>query len=795
MGIQSCSNPGRHLGRLLAAAVFLLASTRGMGGQMVPNGPALATPLRIPAGIAYDSSGNLYFAEPGSHVVRKVDGTGALTTVAGTGVQGFSGDGGSAKLAQLDSPLAVAVDPTGNILIADAHNHRIRKIDAASGTISTVVGTGVGGLSPDGSVGVATAIDLPSALALSSTGDLYFGDARRHVVRRLSRITGVVVTVAGDGREGWSGDGGQATRASIDSPRGIALDAADNLYLSDTRNQRVRRVDHTTGVIRTVAGNGVSGLKGDGGGATSASLALPRGLAMDSTGNLLIVDSSNHRLRSVDAVSGQIQSIAGAGIEGFAGDGSSASTARLDQPQGVAMDGQGNRVFSDTNNQRIRRIDGVGGIATIAGITEAPVGALTLTAPPSVTYGTGSAFATVTGGTTAGSVLFFDNVSGKAKALGTIALAGGVATVAIDTLSAGTHVLSATYAGDPLHPALESGQVTVVVLPATLTVTPFSATMLYGQPVPTLSGTFSGLLARDTGLVNVGYLSSGGSGSAPGKYPIGATLSGVVAADYTTVVAPAELTIARAPSLSAMGANLAVHVATTTSGQPSGTVSLLDGGAVISTTALSSAGDASFASTSLSNGSHTLSVQYGGDVDFLSSGSAPIALTIGASPSVDFVLASTGTGNQSVTAGSATTFAFVATPTGGSTASSLVLSASGLPAGAIATFSPAYLPPGSAPMPFTLTLQTLKTAAIARTSGIFAAMLLGGIALMLRRRGRRLFLTLPMLLLGSGCGDRVNTAATTYGSPRIYNITVTATGTSASGTTLLHSAVVTLTIQ
>lgn len=796
MGIESHTNPGCQLDRLVAAGFILFLTAFGASGQIVATGPTAGTALRIPAGITYDTTGNLYFAETGSQVVRKVSSAGALTTVAGTGVQGYSGDGGPATLARLDSPLAVAVDQAGNLLIADAHNHRIRRVDAATGIISTVVGTGIAGLSPDGSTGVATAVDLPSALTLSRAGDLYFADARRHVVRRLDHATGLIVTVAGNGHDGWSGDGAQATQASIDSPRGIALDAADNLYLSDTHNQRVRRVDRATGVIRSAAGNGASGFAGDGGNATGSSLALPRGLAIDGNGNLLIVDSSNHRLRRVDAVSGQIQSIAGAGVEGFAGDGSSAITARLDQPQGVALDANGNRVFSDTSNQRIRRIDSAGGITTVAGITSVPVALLTVTVPTSVTYGTGSAYATVTGAATAGSVLFFDNVSGTAQVLGTVALTSGVATLAIDTLSAGMHRLSATYAGDAAHPPLQSGQVTVAVTPATLIVTPVSASMLYGQPLPALSGTFLGLLARDAGLVDIAYSSSGRTLSVPGSYPIGASLSGVAAANYTATVASAALTIVRAPSLSTISPALAVHVVTTTAGQPTGVVSLLDGGNVASATSLSPSGDASFASTTLSNGSHTLSVEYGGDANFLPSVSTPMVLTNGAGTSVDFVLASSGASSQTVTAGSAASFAFVATPTGGSTASSLALSASGLPAGAMVTFSPAYLPPGSMPMPFTLTVQTLKTAAIPGPSSTFGALLIGGIAMiMLGRRRPRLAFVLPTLLLLAGCGDRVNTGGTTAGSPRIYNITVTATGTSASGATLLHSTIVTLTIQ
>ena len=213
----------------------------------------------LPSATAFDAAGNLYFAETGNHVVRKVTSAGIITTVAGNGVQGFAGDGGLATSAELDSPAGLALDAAGDLYIADSHNQRIREVNAATGIIATIAGTGAAGFSGDGGAATAAKLDLPTALAFDTAGNLYLADTNNHRVRRIAAATGAITTIAGNGVEAFTGDNGPATSASIDSPNGLALDAAGNLYIADTHNGRVREVSAASGLISTVAGAGVVG--------------------------------------------------------------------------------------------------------------------------------------------------------------------------------------------------------------------------------------------------------------------------------------------------------------------------------------------------------------------------------------------------------------------------------------------------------------------------------------------------------------------------------------------------------
>ena len=240
---------------------------------------ATSIPLAQPGGIAFDAAGNLYIADTDDQIVQEVNLAGIITTIAGTGEQGFSGDGGAATSADLDSPGGVAVDGSGNIYIADTHNQRIREV--TNGTINTIAGTGTAGFSGDGGAALSAILDLPTAIAVDTKGNIYIADTNNNRIREISG--GNISTVAGNGSQTYSGDGGLATAAGIDSPNGIAVDSALNLYIGDTHNQRVRMVAAATGIIATIAGTGAKTFTADGT-ASTAALARPMGVAVDASG-------------------------------------------------------------------------------------------------------------------------------------------------------------------------------------------------------------------------------------------------------------------------------------------------------------------------------------------------------------------------------------------------------------------------------------------------------------------------------------------------------------------------------
>ena len=335
----------------------------GFGGD---GGPATSAALNYPQHLALDRDGNLYIADVYNYRIRKVTPDGMISTVAGTGVSGFGGDGGPATAAQLGFAKDVAVDGTGNIYIADNGNHRIRKV-TPEGVISTAVGTSH--LIGDGGLATEAVLFHPIDATTDNAGNWYVADGSNNVVRRITP-DGVISTLAGTGQYGFSGDGGPATSAELALPSDVALDSIGNIYIADSGNLRIRKVT-PDGIIRTVAGKGVLGFGGDGGPATSARFNLPFRVETDLQGNLYIADRDNHRIRRVGP-DGLIVTVAGSGPTGasnggFGGDGGPAIQARLDKPDSVAVDDAGNIYISDKDNHRIRRVSPDGIISTVAG--------------------------------------------------------------------------------------------------------------------------------------------------------------------------------------------------------------------------------------------------------------------------------------------------------------------------------------------------------------------------------------------------------------------------------------------
>jgi len=299
-----------------------------------------------------DASGNVLFPDRGNNRVRRIAPNGVITTVAGNGQHSFGGDGGPATAAALDWPAAVVGDAAGNLYIADQHNNRIRRVERTGG-ISTFAGSGLHSFSGNGGQARAAALDYPCGLALDAAGNLYIADQHNTQVRRV-RTTGIIEAFAGTGVDSFSGDGGPAVRATLDWPTGLALDAAGNVYITDQFNNRIRRVT-PDGNINTFAGDGRETFAGDGGPATRASLNHPAGVAVDAAGNVYIADQLNHRIRRV-APDGIITTVAGTGAADYQGDDGPAAQAALNRPSGVAVDSAGNLYIADHYNHRVRKV-------------------------------------------------------------------------------------------------------------------------------------------------------------------------------------------------------------------------------------------------------------------------------------------------------------------------------------------------------------------------------------------------------------------------------------------------------
>ncbi|MGO9094620.1 MAG: kelch repeat-containing protein [Bryobacteraceae bacterium] len=315
-------------------------------------GPAISASLFFPSGVAVDAMGDLFIADQLHNAIRKVSRSGIITTVAGNGSQGFSGDGGLATSASLYDPEDVAVDASGNLFVADSGNRRVRKV-STNGIIATVAGNGIPSFSGDGGPAASASFDGPSGIAVDASGNLFIADSGDQRIRKVS-TNGIITTVAGSGSLGFSGDGGPAASALLDVPRGVAVDALGNLFIADTDNQRIRKVS-AGGIIATVAGDGTQGFSGDGGPATAAELNTPNRVAVDAFGNLFIADTDNQRIREVSA-GGIVATVAGDGTGGFSGDGGPATSASLYFPWCVAVDGSGNLFIADFSNNRIREV-------------------------------------------------------------------------------------------------------------------------------------------------------------------------------------------------------------------------------------------------------------------------------------------------------------------------------------------------------------------------------------------------------------------------------------------------------
>lgn len=324
----------------------------GDAGYSGDGGPATRATAREPFMCDFDSQGNLYVAEARNHCVRKVDkSTGTITTVAGTGEAGYSGDGGPATRATINEPYSLRVDRNGDIYIVDRLNAAVRKVDGATGIITTVAGTGEPGFSGDGGPGNQAQMREPNDCFLDGKGGLLIADIQDQRVRRVDLATGVITTFAGNGEKVRDGDGLAATQASIFGARAVCMDSQGNTYICEREGNGVRKVD-ANGLMSTFAGTGERGYSGDNGPALSATWGAPKAIRCDPQDNIIVVDTENHAIRRIDRNTHTVVTIAG-GHRGGNGDGGPATAAGLDRPHGCGIDLEGNLYIADSNNHRV----------------------------------------------------------------------------------------------------------------------------------------------------------------------------------------------------------------------------------------------------------------------------------------------------------------------------------------------------------------------------------------------------------------------------------------------------------
>lgn len=341
-------------------SAFAGTGSPGYGGD---GGAATSAKLQTPKGVCVDGNGDVYIADTQNNVIRKVSTlTGVITTVAGSGSPGSSGNGGQATSARLSSPQDVAVAPNGDLYIADTGNNEIRKVTAGTGVITTYAGTGSPGSSGNGGAAGSARLRSPSGVALDGAGNLYIADQGNNEIREVAAGTGIITRVAGTGSQGSSGDGGSATSAKLRSPYDVAVAPNGDLYIADQGNNEIRKVTASTGVISRYAGTGSPGYSGDGGPATSAQLQHPAAVVLADNGDLYVTDTRNNVVRKIAAGGGRITTVAGTGAPGSAGDGGPGTLAQLKSPEGIAISTAGDLYIADTGNNEVRKARGTLGV-------------------------------------------------------------------------------------------------------------------------------------------------------------------------------------------------------------------------------------------------------------------------------------------------------------------------------------------------------------------------------------------------------------------------------------------------
>ena len=605
--MASYSGGGNFAGSNTVIGANSFITTVAGSGNTTYNGDgifATAAALYTPTSVAVDAAGDLFIADQSNNRVREViKATGLIVTVAGNGTQGYSGDNGPATAAELYYPTGVAVDAAGNLFIADNWNSRIREVNHATGVITTVAGNGGWGYSGDNAQATAAELNYPRSVTLDAAGNLFIADQTNNRIREVNRATGVITTVAGNGAQGYSGDNAPATAAALYHPSAVAVDTAGNLFIADQANNRIREVNHATGLITTVAGNGAQGYSGDNGPATAAALYRPAAITIDAAGDLIIADDWNNCIREVNRATGTITTVAGNGAWGYSGDNGPAGAAELYYPSAITADTAGNLFIADQANNRIREVASGAMVVTVS-----LPGTTTTVDASSTAYGGDAnvaltAHVSVNSPSTAivneGSVTFTILNGGSTVAVfNSATVSSGTVTdtvnLALLGMNAGIYSISAVYNPAATNPSFQSssvatpGQLTIAKAP--LTVTANDAGKSYGAADPTLAYAVSGTFYNGDGpsvIHGVTLSTTTGAAATAGTHPITAT--GGTATNYAITPAPGTLTVSKA-SLTATAKNASkVYGGTdpTLSYTPSGTLYYGDSYSVITGVALS----------------------------------------------------------------------------------------------------------------------------------------------------------------------------------------------------------------
>jgi len=556
----------------MTPGVISTAAGNGTGGFSGDGAAATSAEVNNSAATLVDFAGNLYIADRNNNVVRKVAaGTGNISTIAGTGTAGYSGDGGAATSAKLNNPEGLAMDPAGNLYIADNGNHRIRKLTVATGIITTYAGNGTGGYSGDGGAATSAELNYPVGIALDSSNNLYIADSNNNRIREVNASTGIITTFAGNGTNGSSGDGSAATSAELSSPDGVFVEPSGDVYIGDHNNNKIREVIAGTGLISTFAGNGTAGSTGDGGAATSAELNSPWGVVEDSAGNVYIAEDHGYRIRVVNANTGNISTIAGNGTQGYSGDAGAATSAELAYPEGISLDNAGNLYIADAGNNRIRKV--TVGQSSLVFPTSTPVATTDGTDDPETTTvaNIGNSSLTVaipsSGANPSVSTNFVLDAATTCPELTTASSAG--------TLASGA---TCSYAVDFQPTAAGSISGSVVLTDNSLAVTGATQTIstsgtaskgtpiiTWATPSPITYGTALGATQLDASSTVAGsfvYTPASGTVLNAGSQTLSVTLTPTDSADYNTATQTVSLTVnAVAPTITFTVSNQTYGVA------------------------------------------------------------------------------------------------------------------------------------------------------------------------------------------------------------------------------------------